>query len=97
MNRPSDITIGDFWGWEKVCPTFNVDDMGCSVVLINTPKGRGWFEDVKNELRYIPVSIENCMQPNLVHPTPENILRTQFEIDYKARGFTYVMNKYSDV
>ena len=96
-NRLSDITIGDFWGWEKVCPTFNVDDKGCSFVLINSPQGKEWFENVTGELKYIPVPLANCMQPNLMRPTPENILRVQFETDYKVQGFVYVMNKYSDV
>lgn len=33
----SDITLGDFWGIENVCPEFD-DDKGCSVVLIYNPK-----------------------------------------------------------
>lgn len=33
----SDITLGDFWGIENVCPEFD-DDKGCSVVLLYNPK-----------------------------------------------------------
>lgn len=33
----SDITLGDFWGIENVCPEFD-DDKGCSVVLIYNPQ-----------------------------------------------------------
>ena len=34
--RPSDITIADFWGWEKTNPGFNLDNKGVSLLLINT-------------------------------------------------------------
>lgn len=36
--RPSDITIADFWGWEKTDPEFNKDNKGVSLVLVNTEK-----------------------------------------------------------
>lgn len=32
----ADITIGDFWGVEKILPEMN-DDMGCSVIIVNKP------------------------------------------------------------
>jgi coenzyme F420-reducing hydrogenase beta subunit len=35
----SDITLGDFWGIEKVAPDF-ADDNGVSVVLLNSKKGK---------------------------------------------------------
>lgn len=36
--RPSDITIADFWGWEKTDADINKDDKGVSLVLVNTEK-----------------------------------------------------------
>ena len=50
LQRPSDITIADFWGWEKTNPTFNADDKGLSLVLCNTPKGELLFDAVKDRL-----------------------------------------------
>ena len=97
LNRPSDITIGDFWGWEKVCPTMNKDDKGCSLVLLNSDKGAHLFEMSISDMDLMEVPIENCLQPNLQCPTPENLLRAQFESDYKTRGFKYVMHKYGEV
>lgn len=35
FNRPSDITIGDYWGWEKISKDFNDDNKGCSLLFIN--------------------------------------------------------------
>lgn len=39
----SDITLGDFWGIEKIAPELD-DDRGCSLLIINNPK-------VSDELR----------------------------------------------
>ncbi len=35
----SDITLGDFWGIENVCPELD-DDKGCSVVLLYNPRAK---------------------------------------------------------
>lgn len=97
LNRPSDITIGDFWGWERACPTLNIDDKGCSLVLINSVKGFELFENGLDDLHAIEVPLSQCLQPNLQHPTAENPLRSKFERDYEKRGFEYIMRKYGEV
>lgn len=94
--RPSDITIGDFWGWEKTDPEFNKDDKGVSLVLINTPKGVEIFNAVKDRLHIINAELENCLQPNLQHPSIIHPKRAQYERDYKRFGFKYVYNLYDD-
>ena len=95
--RPSDITLADFWGWEKTDPTFNADDKGVSLVLINTEKGRKLFEAVKDNMNIIPVKLEDCLQPNLQHPSIIHPKRMDFERDYARKGFEYVMKKYGDM
>lgn len=97
LRRPSDITLGDLWGWEKVVPNFNVDDKGVSLVLCNSEKGRKMFDSVSSMLNFMPVDIEHCMQYNLKCPTPVDPNRDCFEMDYKSHGFVYVMKKYGDV
>ena len=94
--RPSDITIADFWGWEKTDTNINKDDKGVSLVLVNTPKGREIFEAVKDKLDTIPAELENCLQPNLQHPSVIHSKRMDFERDYIKHGFKYVMYKYGD-
>ena len=95
--RPSDITLADFWGWEKTDPTFNADDKGVSLVLINTEKGRKLFEAVKDNMNIISVKLEDCLQPNLQHPSIIHPKRMDFERDYARKGFEYVMKKYGDM
>lgn len=94
LRRPSDITLADFWGWEKTAPTFNADDKGCSLVLLNTEKGRRLFEKVKDRMNTIPVKLEDCLQPNLQHPTAIHPQRDEFEREYSQKGFEYVYLKY---
>ena len=97
LRRPSDLTLADFWGWEKTDPDFNKDDKGASLLLINTPKGKEIWENVKDECDYIFPRLEDCLQPNLQHPTTLNPLSERFEKDYASYGFKYVLNKYGNV
>lgn len=97
LQRPSDMTIADFWGWEKVDPSFNADDKGVSLVLVNTEKGRTLFDAVKNQVHYIKTDTSHCLQPNLQHPTVPHPLRDSFEKDYSRFGFEYVAKKYANL
>lgn len=92
--RPSDITIADFWGWEKTDPNINADNKGVSLILVNTKKGQEIFEAVKDCMTVIPAKLEDYLQPNLQHPTIIHPKRMEFERDYQQKGFEYVRKKY---
>lgn len=87
--RPSDITIGDFWGYQKVNTTINNDDKGLSLVLVNTEKGVRLWENARKDMVTFPVNVEDCIQANLQAPTEVHPKRKQFEIDYIKKGFSY--------
>lgn len=93
--RPSDITIADFWGWEKTDPDINKDDKGLSLVLVNTEKGKRLFEAIKDRMNVVPADLENCLQTHLRMPSDIHPLRMQFEDEYKKKGFEYVYLKYN--
>ena len=95
IRRPSDITLADFWGCEKVRPGCNKDNMGVSLVIINTPVGQKIFNEVKQDLNCFPTDIADAMQPNLMHPSVISRRRDEFENDYVENGFEYVLTKYS--
>lgn len=46
MERPGDVSIGDFWGIEDTIPEMN-DDKGVSVVLVNSRQGAEFLQMVK--------------------------------------------------
>lgn len=95
--RPSDLTLADFWGWEKSVPGFNSDDKGCSLVLVNTQKGKDLFEAVRNRMNIIPVQLDKALQPNLMHPSLLDSRSGKFAEDYSKKGFVYVMKHYGDI
>lgn len=97
IRRPSDITLADFWGWEKTDPTFNADDKGASLLLINTEKGRSLFEKVHDKMDIISVRLEDCMQANLCHPSTMHPKRMNFEKVYTHKGIEYVMKRYGNI
>lgn len=47
--RNSDITLGDFWGIGKVAPDLE-QNLGTSMVMLNTPKGEAFVEKIKSKL-----------------------------------------------
>lgn len=96
LARVSDITVGDFWGIEKVMPDFR-DCLGVSIMLINTDKGQSLFHKAERQLIIRETQIESVMQKPLTKPSEIPIKkREDFWRDYKTRGFEYVIKKYSD-
>ena len=88
--RPSDITIGDLWGWQKICPSMNVDNKGLNLIMLNTTKGINVFEVIKNRLNVVSMDEGTYLQPNLISPTQKHPKRDVFEKDYREKGFEYV-------
>lgn len=91
--RPSDMTIGDFWGWQKQNPDANSDDKGLSLVLVNTEKGTELWDLIKDKLDFFSADPENYLQPNLQHPTNEHDRKKQFVNDFIIKGFEHTFSK----
>lgn len=94
FERPSDITIADFWGIEKLFPEFD-DNKGVSLVLINSNKGMEIFNESLNDIYYKEANIDSCIQPNLKEPSKPSSIREQFWNDYYKKGFIYILKRYS--
>lgn len=90
IKRPSDITIADFWGWEKQNTMINKDNKGLNLVLVNTLKGNWLFEQIKDQLIFFSSEKKIYMQPNLCHSTIAHPFRNILEQDYSKKGFEYV-------
>ena len=81
------MTLADYWGFERTSPEFNADDKGCSLVLVNTEKGKDLFENIKNDINYIPAKLQNITQGHLEHPTQLHHYSNIFSLLYPKVGF----------
>lgn len=97
IHRPSDITIADFWGWQKTDAIINADDKGVSLLLINTEKGNSLFNKANKNLYIIKANLENCLQPNLKNPSKSSPQRIKFEQTYLKHGFKGILKKYGNI
>lgn len=97
LRRTGDLTLADFWGWEKTGSHINDDDKGLSLVLVNTPKGKMIFDDSMRQFAVIIPQIEDCMQNRLKEPTKPNQRAVEFQKDYESHGFEFVLKKYGNV
>lgn len=93
--RTGDITIGDFWGVDKVYSDID-DNKGLSLVLVNTEKGNVlWNELTKNNEAEIRVTkLEKCLQHNLKMPTPRSKKTEEFWKDYFCNDYKKIIRKY---
>ncbi len=95
--RPSDFTIGDYWGWQNLSSEFNSDNKGCSLLFVNTLKGRNIFTNISTNLNYIPSNKKSCVQPNLISSTILNNNSDKFVKSYIRGGINEVIMKYSSI
>lgn len=63
-NRSSDITLGDFWGIEKIDPQMD-DDKGTSLVFINTMLGLDIFNKISTQIIYKEVDYKLATKYNI--------------------------------
>lgn len=87
VERDSDITIGDFWGIEKIKPEID-DGMGTSVVILHTDKGKGVWEQVKHKVNQFECRKDDVLQPRLTCPTDMAKSRRGFMMLYKILPFS---------
>lgn len=63
LTSSSDITIGDFWGVEKILPNF-YDEEGVSIAMVQTERGRELFDAVKGTFSVTPITIDEATRYN---------------------------------
>lgn len=59
----ADITLGDFWGIEKVAPALD-DNRGTSAVLVHTAKGKSLWAEIVSLVELQPVGVEAIVAGN---------------------------------
>lgn len=92
LKRIGDVTVGDFWGWEKFHKDWN-DNLGVSLVMLNSQKGCNLFQAISNKVFYLKSNSSECMQPQLSEPIQIDSLQNEFIDDFKNKGLDYIMHK----
>lgn len=81
--RMSDITLGDFWGIGNVDPSLE-QNLGTSLIMINSQKGLDYFEKVKEKLVVKEFTLRDIIPGNPTAilggklPYPTHINRDEF-------------------
>lgn len=83
----ADLTLGDLWGVETLCP--NLDDgRGASCVVAWTQRGEAAMQCCAQDLTTFPIDWEAMIAHNfnLVRPTPHHEARAWFMAHYATLG-----------
>lgn len=87
----SDITVADFWGIHRYLPDWD-DDKGTSLVLINTDRGKAFFEQVRHKIKYTEVPYEQALagNPSIEHSIKETKYVSLFWKQFHTDGFAQI-------
>lgn len=90
MNRVGDITLGDFWGYKQYADV-KINEMGTSVLLINSAQGKKMIEKCKDAVVLTEVTKDVAManNPPLYEHTAINPLTNMFCKNVRKYGFAY--------
>lgn len=96
FKHESDITLGDFWGIEKIDKgkKYN-DDKGLSLLLAHTKKGEELLEMVKPLIEWFECTKDECIQPRLLSSSKKPSNREEFWLDYSKGDFDLIARKYA--
>lgn len=92
----ADLTLADFWGIEDVDPTMD-QDMGTSLVIVNSEKGKRIFENIRNEVVAKPFAMDEatkCNQALYLSLQPDTDNRDSFFLMLDRKPFEQVMQRY---
>lgn len=95
--RIADISIGDFWGIERFDKSVD-NDLGTSLVMINSKKGEEYFQSVKKRIKFKHTPLEWALpgNPALQYSVSKIISkRKEFFEDLDLLPFEDVVEKYS--
>lgn len=93
-DRPSDITMADFWGVEKELPGFADDNRGCSLLIVHTKAGEAYTEVFPDECIRKSAPVPKDRQPNLYHPSEAHKRAKSFENTYIRKGYAAALRRF---
>ena len=96
LNKPSDMTLADFWRIREYDPSMYTSD-GVSMVLVNSSKGKYLFDLVNNVFSIKKMEVSCCDAAQFKKPASFNPDRDKFFLDYKTLGSSKTLKKYQHI
>lgn len=97
LDRPGDLTLGDFWGYQKKRPDLKHEN-GLSLIVCNTQKGAELIKILGENGIVLNEVDETCVQAsenkNLYYPTKRPSVRDSVYDELEQEGFEYIAAKY---
>lgn len=95
VERCTDFTLGDYWGIWNQHPEFD-DNMGTSIVLVHSQKGREILNQLSDKFECLEVDIEDAYRENksLIDSSPAHPNRDEFLSQVTAENFEDLVRKY---
>lgn len=97
--RMADISIADYWGAERAVDKELDNDLGTSLAMLNSKKGKAFFERGKDSVTETKVSFDSILKgnPALIHSLDRPLVnREAFYQDLNNLSFKEVAAKYID-
>lgn len=96
-HRNSDITLGDYWGANKLCPQM-FDDKGTSIVFTHAVKGEKILSELKDEVELLEQTRDSATKHNscMDRENPKEIKRHRFFFVFGLSSFKkaeYIIDK----
>lgn len=95
--RKADITLGDFWGIEKIDISMD-QDLGTSLVMVNSEKGKQYFESINEKIVSKQFAMKDAEFGNpAMHSSLKVVdenLRIAFYEDLEQFPFDVIIRKY---
>ncbi len=98
LNRPSDITLADFWGIQNILPQMD-DDKGTSLVMLHSSQAAEFWDILKDRFTMQQILKEQGIQYNPSMVTSPKMPRARhiFYSDLETKPFEKVLKKYTAV
>ena len=68
IQRVSDMTIADFWGYQPKSLKFYKHELGVSIIIVNSEKGERLIDMVKDSIVYEERDYHECINRNMYKP-----------------------------
>lgn len=94
VDKPADITMGDFWKLHEIIPDFD-DAKGTSLVIVHNKEHLKFVTEIP-DLECIEVNVDESIkgQLNAFQPSKPHDKREEFWNDYLNNGFEYAFRKH---